>query len=763
MPSPGPIPDETPPDNAPESEFSLHWRQSRACGRCRRLKMRCAYTDPSQRSCARCSRAKIECSLMDVAESLRSKRPKPNRGTALVKDASSALANLRGFLLENTDGETGTDLAVFKAELELIRGMVPESRREISTELEPTSPKAKLTTQLGGSQLSSPTEETSFSPLSLASARSRHHRFLAHFLPSWPCITLPYTFDFLFHSRPALLLTIITVTTLDEPTLHAMLSARLESHLARQLTVSGDASLETIQCYVLLSLWCPPPAKWGSYKHQLNLLLGYTLSLCLDLGHERIIGNSRAAAIPKESLRVYLAIYASCGSLGLSLPRFSVVRWSASHAEAVEILARGDPEDEFLCLFARLVAVGQEMMESVQEEYAPFRRVFHENEEEEQSLEPIEQTRKLSDGENPDRGPLFGERSDQETNGSFGSPGNRLSRDANEFEQANKSKAFASADRPIENGFGTSFGGSTQALYEHRLYTLIHSSTLFQTNLPLCHLLSIIYYQLLMSMYDSAVCRTHDRAAPGYSELLAKLIQAGEKVIDSFVQACESSGNIPTFFFYRPMHALVALIRARLLVFSESADIEVNVEREFERVSESMTRLGKSSLVARCMTTMLGKIERWMRVSSDFITRECTSSTSLSALLEDLGRERAIADLRGPRKRPGTNTNEPKRSTTNGPDVDTDMATSLLNNVMNESLPNNIEPQSEGRKDEMTSPNRGVETVEDPELASAHVDGSYLGYVSDDWQLFKEIFGEIDLDFSEYLNQSWTPEFESMV
>ena len=58
------------------SEFSKQWRQLRACTRCRRLKMKCSFEDPSFKSCGRCFRGGYECSFNEDPSIQPSRRKK---------------------------------------------------------------------------------------------------------------------------------------------------------------------------------------------------------------------------------------------------------------------------------------------------------------------------------------------------------------------------------------------------------------------------------------------------------------------------------------------------------------------------------------------------------------------------------------------------------------------------------------------------------------------------------------------------------------
>ena len=126
--------------------------------------------------------------------------------------------------------------------------------------------------------------------------------------------------------------------------------------------------------------------------------------------------------------------------------------------------------------------------------------------------------------------------------------------------------------------------------YERQMQQLAMESGLFTGHSKQKNMFSIIYYQLLMTMYDYVVCkvllmRKESVVPEAYMQTLLRLVKASEKVIQSFMALCKQTPNFPTFFYYRPMHALVALIRARLLVKTQALDVDIDVESNFEAVS----------------------------------------------------------------------------------------------------------------------------------------------------------------------------------
>lgn len=437
--------------------------------------------------------------------------------------------------------------------------------------------------------------------LSEEDAKQRYDYFISEMLVFWPCISLPdnYSFDFLLENQPLTLLAFISVTCLNTPDLHDTLLYYLERNLAQRVSITGDLTVNLIQTYVVLSLWSSPPRKWGSYKHQMNLLIALDLSLCLDLGNDKfrkgpkvLNGNSEE----RKVVRAFMSIYSCCGSLGLSLPRFRVVSWTQNHESCFKVLLSGDcsRNDRFIAYYAKLISIGQEIFDF---------------------LSP-DGSRIATDTTIPNRGeePIFGS-----------------------IEQSWNESLPQESLRMI------------MITFEQKMQKCASESELFKDQSSEKNLLHIIYYQILMTMYDFVVCRVlskRENLSDIYLQTISRLIRASERLIDSFINLCEQTINFPTFFYYRPMHALVALIRARLLVRSQNLDVDLNVEREYERVSQALSNLSKKSLVAKKMSAILGRIKKWMKVSSQF-TRD-GANNSMVTLLDELGSEKAIEDLKTP-------------------------------------------------------------------------------------------------------------------
>ncbi|QPG74153.1 hypothetical protein FOA43_001477 [Brettanomyces nanus] len=607
--------------------FASKFRRLRACARCHRLKMRCVFEDPTYQSCTRCFKAGILCSLTEdptehTARARPRKRPRIHDGPLAVLQQSLTEANryLTGVQKELTEKSSSAETDIIAAtslSSELLSyldfssiQLQLSSLQKLLThvkKLQQPPDTGSLSQNNGYGPASSansmkdgpvkPVPSLPYIPfelnvikelfklgiLSEVVARSKYKDFRTNMLSYWPCISLPqnYTFEWLIEHEPLSLLAFITVTCLNEPDLHDALLYYLEGSLARKTAIAGDITVNLIEIYLTLSLWCSPPRKWGSYKHQMSLMMALNISLCLDLGNEQHRNNP---AVLKDSskerniLRAYMGVYACCGSLGLSLPRFKVVSWTPAHQRCASLLLMGysTPEDRFLCYYSRLVALGEEIFQFL----CPS------------TFSPV------SVGSDP-------------------------------FEMPHESL------RTMMIG------------YERRMQQLAAESGFFSEESKERNMLSIVYYQLLMTMYDYVVCKVllrKDLVTDVYLQTLTRLVKASEKVIQSFLGLCLQTVNFPTFFYYRPMHALVALIRARLLVKTQALDLEIDVEHEFQLVSKALKQLSQKAKVAEKMSIILTRISKWMKVSNKFNKDGATNS--MVDLLNELGKEKAVENIK---------------------------------------------------------------------------------------------------------------------
>lgn len=745
-------------------QFSVKWRQNRACARCRRLKMKCAFEDPSFSACKRCYAINVECSFDNdpTAKYAKKKNRKPTN--KFVESVSPGITS------ESISGskisEQITQLqALFKLVLTSLSSL--EQDLAVSSSLEDDGTK-KLTGIYNDIQVSSnklnrilnsnnslkqfqdlhPVPDMSDYPyipfsanivkeivekhqlISLEEFKIRHSFFLNEMLPYYPIISLSKNlqdFDYLYENDPLLLAACVYVTSINDNGLYSkikqlyykvtnevfnqMLNYYLESFISYNVYIKSDNfTYQLVDLCLILSLWCLPTTASGHFKNQVNLLTGFNVSLCIDLGDVSGSFTGKGLTMPpilsddseaRNRLRAFLSVYVSAGSLGLSLPRFKLVSWTRHHHSAVLLLLKqGEVDgvslpsrnDRYLCYFAKVIRLGQEIFEY---------------------FSPSLIDSGISSVASRKNDVLFNNMLDPSN-----SPLSHLK--------------FV-----LDN-------------YEQRMYSLLIESGFMSSPDPLDnnsqpnekYLLSIIYYQLLMIIYDNIVSRffKFDSKLTGYKhgqevetvtyiQYIVKLIKICENLLNSFIiLGQQRTINVPTFFFYRPMHSLILLIKLRILINSlglakktniiNPDDLIIDVETYFKGVYSLIhdSRQKYSLIVCLRMAIILSRIEKWMQVSNSNgkkpTTNESksTDSRATSNLVRLIDTSREIENLRAPKEADLVSSETSPNST---------------------SQPNSSRPQS---------------------IEFSHLDQSFVNSLDSGKRPLHEIFEVIDSDILSHLN-----------
>lgn len=595
--------DSTPLNGSPDplSDFASRWRQVRACARCHRLKMKCIYDNPSHSACRRCFSSGIACSLDDdpTAKQAKKKRKLPRK---LEPTLLEQLRQIEESVFEQDPGEIDGYEARKIIDSILTRINGKDSNRsseqdtntprmwsanpEVSENLPEISPDDNLTRELIANNI-----------ITIEELRARFSFFLEHMLPYCPLVSFSSNqleFDFQLENSPILLISCVFATTINNNTNAMKLDGDLETNRQLQSTLlhyldlylanrvffeAKKFLLLLVTACLVLSLWCIVPNN-GNHKNQIKLLLAYNVSLCMGLGDSTKHTNSQFEDENggRNALRTFLAVYCCCSSLGLSLPRFKLPTWSKDHEFAFSVLAR-NPASPMTDIC--LCSVSKLV------------KVGHE------ALEIL----------SPD-----GAKSS--------STNTMLIIDA----------------------------------YVHQLAAILKESNIsLDGHLKIVHkesreeyLVSFIYYQILMNIYDNIVT-TNMTNLPINEELsllvlglIIKLTTVCENLLECFVELSNESINYPTFFFYKPFHALVILIRLKLILKSGFLKLNCNlttssddstVQSYINKIDEIMKENeSKWDLnISVNMSSVLTKVKKWMNVCSKFKGRSEHNASDPSA------------------------------------------------------------------------------------------------------------------------------------
>lgn len=624
----------------PESQFATKWKVAKACARCHRLKSKCIFEDPTYDSCRRCYALGIKCSVDEDPTADNAKRRNQPRKAAqvaariekLLQSVETEMQNFENGLLDMDD--TGASkFTVQAARLQVLGTKLAENVNkgngtkiveplpdiETSGELfDETSglPRVSLTSNLA--------YELIFTHkfLTYEEAKSRYEYFQRQMLIYYPIISLPKSledFDTILQESALLLVTCIYVTTVTDHglsgdgggaanrKLNQVLRYYVNRVLASHIYVEASSfSYHTVLACLILSLWCVPPDKVGQFKSQVDLMSSFCLSLCIDVGN--VTMYEREAILDDDSternnLRSFLGLYCCCGSLGFSLPRFKLVAWSKRHELTIKRLLESSGKniptrnDRFLCYYARIIRVGQELFD-----YFAVNGV---------SMHFLS--------------------SEEKSSGLGGLPISRLE-ESGTLPLANITlvlKNYESTLRAIlyESGFINEDSLTPKEEAPKEKYALL-----------------LTYYQLMMMTHDNLVswciCRltAEKNKLPTSKDsedslLIAQhIIKFGEiceKILQCFININEEPTiNYPTFFFYRALHALISLIRLSVLVKSEILSsrlmslnqVRFNLQSYFEQISAAVetNKTLYDLTICHRISQILQRISKWVHVVANY-------------------------------------------------------------------------------------------------------------------------------------------------
>lgn len=634
----------------PESlQFSQRWRVARACARCHRLKSKCIYEDPAYSSCRRCFDLGVRCSVDEDPTAYEARKRSSSVSALLTVSKIEKLLQRAEKELEGMDTTDAVDL------------VAAEKFQAQSVRLHQIGSKLAL---LGlGNVLAGALQYPELPPgANLAShiiythrfldeneARQRFDFFQQQMITYYPIISLPQklqNFDHLLTASPLLLLTCVYVTTINDygfssrtanRKLNATLDHYVNTYIAHRVYVkASEFTYHAVLACMILSLWCVPPDREGQFKSQVDLITSFALSLCIDVGNVTMYDPEAVLqddSTERNNLRSFLGLYCCAGSLAFSLPRFKLVAWSKRHELVTERLSRPLTDgvlplrnDRFLCYYAKLIRVGQELYEYF-----------------------------------ADNGVSLHFLSSEEENGGLGSL------PASAFEE--------SGHLPLVD--------ISQLLRDYKIKLsgiLQESGFIAEDDTPKQgaprekYALLLTYYQLMMMTHDNLmswrICRltaekkNDSLKAQEESEFIVehtlKFGEFCEKMLLCFLDLdAEGFTTYPTFFYYRALRALVSLIRLLVLVkaelltayFSGLAQVKFNLKSLYDRVTEVIEKHYEQYGLIICgrVVIFLQRISRWVKAVGDDNSKYMKSGAQLDFIkLTDVSKGQEIEKLGDP-------------------------------------------------------------------------------------------------------------------
>ncbi|KAL6449680.1 pbcR Transcription factor pbcR [Candida maltosa Xu316] len=567
-------------------KFAAKWRLTRACARCRRLKMKCSFEDPSFKSCVRCFQSGIECS-MDVdptAQFARKKRKKDDGGKTteksmdekLLASSQSLLSSIYNKASKVSHSTLHKLISNHTMILDNVMGMmIPDGDAEF--------PEIPFTENL--------MKQLIFKHkfITIPEVKLRFEFFLNEILPYFPII--PFSaklrdFDHLFENYPLLLVACISVTTVNDNHLGLTPSTQNNFKLCNLLThylypfiahyvyvKCDDFNIQLLYVCLILSAWCVPPVKMGYFRNQLNSMTAANIALCMALNelpknHESLPVDDNSEL--RNNLRAFMSVYANCGGMEISLSRFKLVQWTKAQEVAIEVLLRpmsddGMPTfaDKFVCYYGKMISIGQEIL---------------------QFLNHLDLKSQAANN--------------------------------HVFTMANIKyiilKYEFKLSQVVEQGM-VAFGK------EHLIMKIEYYHLLININDNLLGgVINMLEHPHNNTTHNLEIFNSNQREL--FLELIIKTNSFCTTVIELFITLNNQTINFPTVYYFRPLHALMLLIRLRLILkFLKMDDFKIEVESLFDKMTKLIDEnIAKGSLVGSRIKIITTKIEKWMQLSQRY-------------------------------------------------------------------------------------------------------------------------------------------------
>lgn len=177
---------------------------------------------------------------------------------------------------------------------------------------------------------------------------------------------------------------------------------------------------------------------------------------------------------------------------------------------------------------------------------------------------------------------------------------------------------FNRCDRsqPFET-FRETFEDYKLKLSEYRSASDLSTSTEFKESRSFLPFYTT-YQQLILSVNEKAL--NHIISSPAeidkalLTDIALEIISICHKLIETFQKICSSAPIFPKYMYLRPLYALTALIRLRLVLWSRGSDLSVDVEGAFAKVKQAWEAVKLESYTAAYTHSFLLKVERWMNL-----------------------------------------------------------------------------------------------------------------------------------------------------
>lgn len=240
--------------------------------------------------------------------------------------------------------------------------------------------------------------------LSMATARQLFKTYKEDLFQHYPMVPIPESVsaDEMRGTKPTLFLAIIAAASEKESSdLSALLDREVLQQYATRSLIQSEKSLALVQALLISVVWYHPPGKFGQLKYYEYIHMAANMAMDLGIGtrpmHYRSrLGNlsrgrepaAQAMLHPAEdasyhdlsvtprsrpsspdtgntqSRRTFLACYAICAGVSLSLRRPNILRVSSYVRDCVDYLERASdaiPSDRTIVAWIRLTIIAEEI------------------------------------------------------------------------------------------------------------------------------------------------------------------------------------------------------------------------------------------------------------------------------------------------------------------------------------------------------------------------------------------------------------------
>ncbi|KAF2726147.1 hypothetical protein K431DRAFT_213930, partial [Polychaeton citri CBS 116435] len=385
----------------------------RACAHCRSQKVRCIPDDDNPDVCQRCARSGRSCVFTPLQKRKQRKRTDTRVAEleremramrALLKSKQEASrnsvseppspgtkqpagANAVGFWVHNTAGKDGVAGKAIEA---APNQEVPAASKPVNFTF-PDKPRDGTA------------DVVDRGIVSMASARTLFDVYRNELFLHYPTVHVPdhVTADEMRRSKPVLFLAIIAAAAMkNDPGLSTVLDQEILKVYAQRTLVESEKSVEIIQALLVSAVWYHPPNKFGQLKYYQYIHWAATMALDIHIGERASLTRTTAKATgfyqpgrlshvhhaedvhnPSLSLsqrqtirepetnniearRTFLACYAICAGVSLSLRRPSMLRVNSYVRECIEYLQTSPnavPTDRSFVAWCKLMIISEEI------------------------------------------------------------------------------------------------------------------------------------------------------------------------------------------------------------------------------------------------------------------------------------------------------------------------------------------------------------------------------------------------------------------